>query len=581
MAEDIASFLRLRDELASPIEAPIASDEVKTWDIECDVLVVGFGLAGASAAIEAADRGLDVLLIDRFQGGGSSEMSGGVVYAGGGTPVQQACGIEDTPAAMADYLRREVAGTVADETVQRFCDDSIDTLAFLTRNGVQFSGPAAPKKTSYPPSQYYLYYSDNGRVPAYISEHPPAPRGHRSKDAALVPGARRPPGKKPHGGFSEGADMGWHLMAALKLAIADRPNIRVLTQARADRLMTDSSGRIVGAKVFAIPGDGLAARFHAWAESKAKRAAWELLGAARPLVRWIRRIERKHGQPILVHARRGVVLSAGGHRRNTAIMRRYAALHYLDTIPLGGLGDDGAGLRLGMSVGAAADYLDKISAWRFVNPPYEWTKGVIVGRDGRRITNEEQYGAHVTRDIFEKSGGKAWLIVDKQTWDNALAEVSSGELYAFQKFPVNQARKKAARAETLDALAVKIGVPAESMKADIAAYSSAASDGLRDPMGKSEELCRSFGAGPYFAIALAHQPPTNPITALTTGGLRVDEATGAVLTAQGIAIPALFAAGRTAAGIPSNNYVSGLSLADCVWSGRRAARTIAEGNSEQ
>ena len=122
VADDSSALLALRDDLSSPVEARLLASEGTRWDVECDVLVIGFGLAGASAAIEAADRGLDVVLIDRFQGGGSSEMSGGVVYAGGGTPVQQACGIADTPAAMADYLRHEVAGTVADETVQRFCE---------------------------------------------------------------------------------------------------------------------------------------------------------------------------------------------------------------------------------------------------------------------------------------------------------------------------------------------------------------------------------------------------------------------------------------------------------------------------
>jgi 3-oxo-5alpha-steroid 4-dehydrogenase len=54
------------------------------------------------------------------------------------------------------------------------------------------------------------------------------------------------------------------------------------------------------------------------------------------------------------------------------------------------------------------------------------------------------------------------------------------------------------------------------------------------------------------------------------GGLRVDGATGAVLTADGSVIPGLYAAGRAAVGLCSNSYVSGLSLADCVFSGRRA-----------
>ena len=63
--------------------------------------------------------------------------------------------------------------------------------------------------------------------------------------------------------------------------------------------------------------------------------------------------------------------------------------------------------------------------------------------------------------------------------------------------------------------------------------------------------------------------------AITLGGLRVDEATGGVLNAQGQTIPGLYAAGRTAIGVASNRYVSGLSLADCLWSGRRAGNTAA------
>jgi len=63
------------------------------------------------------------------------------------------------------------------------------------------------------------------------------------------------------------------------------------------------------------------------------------------------------------------------------------------------------------------------------------------------------------------------------------------------------------------------------------------------------------------------------VWALTLGGLVVAEATGQVLRADDTAIDGLYAAGRSAVGICSNSYVSGLSLADCVFSGRRAGRS--------
>ncbi len=64
----------------------------------------------------------------------------------------------------------------------------------------------------------------------------------------------------------------------------------------------------------------------------------------------------------------------------------------------------------------------------------------------------------------------------------------------------------------------------------------------------------------------------NPAPVLTLGGLVVDHATGRVLRADGTAVPGLYAAGRSAVGLCSRSYVSGLSIADCVFSGRRAGR---------
>jgi 3-oxo-5alpha-steroid 4-dehydrogenase len=60
------------------------------------------------------------------------------------------------------------------------------------------------------------------------------------------------------------------------------------------------------------------------------------------------------------------------------------------------------------------------------------------------------------------------------------------------------------------------------------------------------------------------------------GGLAIEEETGHVVRADGQPIKGLFAAGRTAIGIPSQFYVSGTSLADCVFSGRRAGSHAAQ-----
>ncbi len=71
-----------------------------------------------------------------------------------------------------------------------------------------------------------------------------------------------------------------------------------------------------------------------------------------------------------------------------------------------------------------------------------------------------------------------------------------------------------------------------------------------------------------------------PAPGLTLGGLQVNEKTGNVVNEKGEDIPGLYAAGRNAVGVCSNSYVSGLSIADCFFSGRRAGRNAAAAAKE-
>ena len=143
------------------------------------VLIVGFGGAGAAAAVEAREQGLDVVAIDQAEGGGATLASGGVFYAGGGTAVQRQCGEQDSPENMQAYLELETQGVVSDATLQRFCRGSAADLDWLMRHGVKFGGPVWKSKTSYPNVNYFLYHPDNSLLPAAAAVAKPAARGHR------------------------------------------------------------------------------------------------------------------------------------------------------------------------------------------------------------------------------------------------------------------------------------------------------------------------------------------------------------------------------------------------------------------
>jgi 3-oxo-5alpha-steroid 4-dehydrogenase len=542
----------------TPVGEPlrVASADAIQWDATCDLLVVGIGLAGASATLRGSELGLDTIAVDRFQGGGASELSGGVVYAGG-THVQAELGIEDSVENLYNYIGHETGDLISEPTLRKFCQDSPGQITWLEKYGVPFGGPVAMRKASYPPRGHYLYYSGNETSPEGKARATPAPRGHRAQ-----------PTFKTKERFS-----GLFIMSQLKKAIAEAGNVRRMYQAAARRLVVDAQGRVIGAEIWQIPPGSVAALLHAKAYLAGRPLALEALKLNGPLWRTVGWLERKFAKPKLVRARKGVVLSAGGFIHNKAMTDRHTPL-YQNIFRQGTQGDDGSGIRIGVAAGAATSQMSTISAWRFVSPPYDWPKGIFVGPDGKRFTNEELYGARTSRAMFEKAGGQGWLIADQSLIDSALADIATGELQEFQVMVAKTWIRNAKKADTVEGLEQAMGMPTGSVSGEVEAYNAAIAAGTTDPMGKSDYMRQALVKAPFYALDISNQT-TAPLSALTMGGLSLDEATGSALREDGSLIPGLYAAGRNATGMCSNEYISGLALADCIWSGHRAAQSAA------
>ncbi|MGE8064314.1 FAD-binding protein [Pseudomonas sp. NPDC089569] len=524
------------------------------WDEHCDVLVVGWGAAGACAALEARAHGADVMIADRFTGGGASAKSGGVVYAGGGTRHQQAAGFNDSPEAMFDYLKHETGGVVSDETLRRFCADSVGNLQWLESHGAPYAHQMPPGgKTSYPPDGYFLYYSGNELVPDHGGPLPPAPRGHRTVGKGQC-----------------GAVLYAHLKAACLKAGA-----RPLLQVAARRLVVDYQGQVLGVELWCLPEGSKQARRHARLAARAERLQNFSPAYCKALRRKVCQLERDFAQPRLVRARNGVILSTGGFIFNRQMIEQHAP-KFRRNFKVGATGCDGSGLRLGASVGGQGSGLERVSAWRFINPPYSWHKGIVVNREGRRFCNEEVYGATLGQPLMEEHGGKAWLVLDAPLRKKAIGEALFGGYWWFQSLPALALMLlKVRKGKSLGDLAGATGMNPAVLRASVLAANAAARGEAPEPFGKSEGGRQVLEQGPYYACDISVTNPVFPLGALTLGGLRVDERSGAVLDAQGQAIGGLYAAGRTALGIPSHLYISGLSLADCVFSGRRAGAAVA------
>lgn len=519
----------------------------QTWDDEADVVVVGFGGAGACAAIEAAENGAEVRVIDRFTGGGATAISGGVFYGGGGTKIQQEAGVEDSVDDMFRYLEFEVGEAVSKATLRKFCDESVGNADWLQAHGVPFQASLCPVKTSYPSNDYYLYYSGNESFAPYRDHAKPAARGHRAVGTGL-PGA--------------------NFYDPLKQSAVAAGAVPVY-QSKVQRLVVDD-GRVVGVEISQIK-PGFAAFRHrllAWLAIKINPYQPKL---AKNFRRKLARIERNSSTTKYIRALKGVVLAAGGFIYNREMVQHHAP-KYRPGMPLGATGCDGSGILLGISAGGATNRMEQVSAWRFINPPEAMVKGVFVDREGNRYANERLYGAQLGRAMVDDHRGEGMLIIDQKVWDEARAQCKgSTGIHWFQQAPalINLYKNRKVGG-SIEELAKKARIDPDGLATTVAEYNSFAEGRATDPYGKGEEFTQALTHAPFYAINCSLDSRGFPCPTLTLGGLVVAEDNGAVLDADNREIPGLYAAGRNAVGICSNGYVSGLSLADCVFSGRRA-----------
>ena len=538
----------------------------QVWDEITDVVVVGFGAAGAVTAIEAADAGAEVLVLDRWAKGGASARSGGIVYGGGGTRQQVAMGFVDDPAQMAAYLALEESLAPDDPALMRFCERSRDDIAWLERQGVRFGTTFDPTKSVTPTDDSVgLYFSGNERH--YADRTPAVPRGHRVAGAGLT------------GRDLIGALHG----AALKRGITVRPRTRLTD------LVVDTSGRVVGVEVLVLPSDPMTRIGH--------EVLYRLLDLSAALLHRVPsavsglcdRFERRRGRPMRICARRGVVLATGGFSYAHDLLAEHAPA-FRTALPLGTPGDDGSGIRLARGVGAGLRLMGHCGASRFIAPPVGFCSGVLVDQNGERICDESLYAATLSARIAER-GGRAWLVVDRtareeiarqisgspQLRDRPISQIVSGRANAVifpRLFGTINLRFNRTVASDLESLAAACGIPAGALRHTVDRYNDAVAAGRRDEMGKSSEYFRPVVEPPFAAVPCHLGGILFPAPCITLGGIDVDRITQQAQRADGSTIEGLYAVGRSAAGIASSSYVSGLSLADCVFSGRNAGRTL-------
>jgi 3-oxo-5alpha-steroid 4-dehydrogenase len=473
----------------APIE-PLHAGEVPAWDMEADVVVVGLGASGAAATIEAAEAGAEVIALESAaMGGGTSAMSGGIIYLGGGTAVQIACGYSDTPEAMAAFLMAACGPGTDEAKVRAYCDNSVAHFDWLVAHGVPFEGQFHPEHDMEPSDLSGLFYSGGEDSWPFTEVAPPVPRGHHPR----IPGAA--------GGF---------LMQHLLAAVAATP-AQVITDATAQRLVVEG-GEVVGLEA-------------------------SVDGATR-----------------LLRARGGVVLAAGGFMFNHPMLAQYCPTALKANVPLGTQHDDGRGIRMGQGVGAAVLEMHEMEVATPITPPRPIVRGILVNAKGERFINEDTYFGRIGKEALFNQNAEVYFV------------------HSDDSFVLNNAGYQPQWvAETAEELESEIGLPSGSLAATLERYNEHAAQGSDPEFHKSSDWVIPLEP-PYGVIDIGLE--RSWYAGFTLGGLHTST-DSAVLDATGTAIPGLFAAGRTTKGIAGTGYVSGISLGDGTFFGRRAGLSAA------
>lgn len=468
------------------------------WHRSADVLVVGYGIAGACAALEAQRAGSEVLVLERASGGGgASASSSGIFYLGGGTAVQQACGYVDDGEAMYSFL---AASTESDDkqAVRDFCMGSVAHFDWLESLGVPFERTAFKGKAVFLDTTECLFSTGNEKVWPYPLIARPAPRGHKVA------------------GIGENA--GAEAMRAI-LARCAQEQVPAIYDCAVRELIEDEQGRVVGL------------------------------------------IARCAGQQLSIRARQGVVIAAGGFNLNQDMVRRHVPLISDSAVPLGIPSNDGAGIALGVGVGAATLAMDGIIATASIYPPEQLIKGILVNRDGERFVAEDAYHGRTAAFIMEQPGQAAYLIVDAEIF--AYPHITSARHALIDGW------------DTLAEMEAGLDLPAGSLLRTLEQYNADAERGEDRLLHKHRDWLKPLDRGPFAAFDVSFNKSIYLF--MTLGGLRTNRH-AQVIDRHGRAIPGLYAAGACTAHFAHSgkSYASGMSLGQGSFFGRVAGRHVSQ-----
>ena len=550
-----------------------------------DVVVVGAGGAGMSAALKAARSGLETVLVEKSPWfGGSTARSGGGVWIPGNYALREAGQVDAGDAEEAKrYLDSIVGDVVPKVRRDTYLDRGPEVMDFLREQ--------TPTCFAW--------------VPEYADYLPEAPGGRaRGRTVEPVPMDARFLGEeleRLHPAYTKApANMIVTQADFRKISLGMRTWRGPVTMVKVllNRLLSGVRGR----KMYAM-GNAIAIGLRQGLRDagvpvfyETELAGLELSGGRVSGVR-----VRRDGVEQVIEASRGVILGSGGFEHNQELREKHLPQPTDEGWSTGSVNNTGAGLEAGQAIGAATDLLD--DAWwgpTIPLPRGPWfclaernlPGSIIVNSAGERFMNEALPYVEATHAIYEAhqrgpAAVPAWMIIDQRYRNRYLFAGLTPRTPFPGRWYKNGTIKKGA---TLAELAERIEVPAAGLEATVARFNGFAATGVDEDFGRGESAydkyysdptvkpnpsLHAIDQGPFYAVKIV------PGDLGTKGGLVTDER-ARVLRADGSVIDGLYAAGNVSSAVMGHTYAGpGATIGPAIVFGYLAAEDIATSTREQ
>ena len=499
----------------------------ETVSYDADVVVIGAGGAGMTAAMTAADAGQKVVILESqaMVGGNSARATGGMnaaktVYQDE-NEFDQAAGVEKTLATAAEkYADNETITALAKTVSEQWAAyqanptgyfDSVELMELDTMvGGKGINDPELVKTLCEGTADAIDWLDENGITLHNVS----------SFGGASVKRIHRPVNEE-----GKVVSVGAYMIPLLQ-ENCEKRGIDIVLNTTVDTILTDANGAAVG-----VSGTD------------------------------------KDGNTVVVNAK-SVILATGGFGANLDMVTQYKP-ELAGFMTTNAAGAQGQGIEMATAIGAGTVDMDQIQIHPTVeaNTAALITEGlrgdgaILVNANGERFVDEVGTRDVVSAAEIAQPGSYSWLIVDQ-----AMADASS----VIQGYIKKGYTKTGA---TYEELAKELDVDPATFANTMETWNSYV-EAKNDPDFGRTSFANPLNNGPYYAIKVTagvHH---------TMGGVTINSATE-VLKEDGTVIPGLFAAGEVTGGVHGANRLGGTAVADFVVFGRIAGESAANYASAQ